>query len=54
VLLHVLAHVETEELVAQVDGELPGELGLADARRSGKQEASGWPIRLSQAGARPF
>ncbi len=33
VLLHVLAHVEADELVAEQDGELLGELRLADAGR---------------------
>ena len=31
VLLHVLAHVVARELVAEVERELLGELGLADA-----------------------
>ncbi len=33
-LLHVLAHVEADELVAEQHGELFGELGLADAGRA--------------------
>jgi hypothetical protein len=38
VLLHVLAHVEARELVAELNRELLGELGLADAGRSGEQK----------------
>ena len=34
VLLHVLGHVEADELVAEVQRELPRELRLADAGRS--------------------
>ena len=52
VLLHVLAHVEADELVAEVQRELLGELGLADAGRTGEQEAAGRPIGLTEAGAR--
>ena len=52
VLLHVLAHVEAHELVAEVQRELLGELGLADAGRAGEQEAAGRAIRLAEAGAR--
>ena len=44
VLLHVLAHVEAQELHAQRLGELLGELGLADAGGPGEQED---PIGLS-------
>ena len=40
VLLHVLAHVEADELDPQGGGQLPGHLGLADAGRPGEQEAS--------------
>ena len=52
VLLHVLAHVEAGELVAQMDGELPGQLGLAHARRPGEQEAARRPVRRAKAGPR--
>ena len=52
VLLHVLAHVEAEELVAEMQRELLGELGLADAGRAGEEEASGRPIGLTEPGAR--
>ena len=38
VALHVLRHVETDELDAQGVGELPGHLGLADAGGAGKQQ----------------
>ena len=34
VLLHVLAHVEADELVAEQNRQLLGELGLADAGRA--------------------
>ena len=49
VLLHVLAHVEADELVAEVQRELLRQLGLADAGRTGEQEAAGRPIRLAEA-----
>ena len=52
VLLHVLAHVVADELVAEMKRELLGELGLADAGRAGEQEAAGRPIGLAEAGAR--
>ena len=52
VLLHVFAHVVAHELVAEVERELLGELGLADAGRAREQEAAGRPIRLAEAGAR--
>jgi hypothetical protein len=51
VLLHVLAHVEAGELVAQVNCELTGELGLADPRRPGKQEAASRPVGHAKARA---
>ena len=49
VLLHVLAHVEADELVAEQERELLGELGLADAGRAGEQEAAGRPLGQRQA-----
>ena len=52
VLLHVLAHVEADELVAEVQRELLGELGLADAGRAGEEEAPGRTLGLSEPGAR--
>ena len=41
-----------DELVAEVQRELLGELGLADAGRAGEQEAAGGPVGLAEAGAR--
>ncbi len=52
VLLHVLAHVVADELVAQMQRELLGQLGLADAGRTREQEAAGRAIRLAEPGAR--
>ena len=52
VLLHVLAHVEADELVAELQRELLGELGLADAGRPGEQEAARRPIGLAEPRAR--
>ena len=52
VLLHVLAHVEAQELVAEVHRELLGQLGLADAGRTGEEEASGRTLGLSEPGPR--
>ena len=52
VLLHVLAHVVADERVAEVQGELPRQLRLADARGPGEQERSGRAIGLPQTGAR--
>ena len=54
VLLHVLAHVEADELVAEQQRELLGELRLADAGRTGEQKRSGRPLGLAEAGARPL
>ena len=54
VLLHVLAHVEADELVAELQRQLLGELGLADAGRAGEQEAAGRPVGLTESGARPL
>jgi hypothetical protein len=51
VLLHVFRHVEARELVAEVSRELLGELGLADARRPGEQEAASRLVGLSETGA---
>ena len=51
VLLHVLAHVEANEFVAEQNGELFGELGLADACRPCEKEAACGSIRLAQTGA---
>ena len=52
VLLHVLAHVEADELVAQQKRQLLGELRLADAGRPREQETAGGPLGLRQPGAR--
>ena len=52
VLLHVLAHVEADEFVAELQRQLLRELGLADAGRTGEQEAAGRAFRLAEAGAR--
>ena len=54
VFFHVLAHVVADELVAQVDGELARELGLADAGRSGEEEAAGGMIRHPEPGPGPL
>ena len=53
-LLHVLAHVVADELVSQVDGELLGQLGLADPCRAGEEETPGRTIRLTESGSRPL
>ena len=52
VLLHVLAHVVAHELVPEVQRELAGQLRLADAGRTGEQEAAGRPVGLAEPGAR--
>src|SRR5689334_6202015 len=54
VLLHVLAHVETRELIAEQQGELLRQLGLAHAGRTGKQETARRTIGLTQPRARPL
>ena len=46
------AHVEARELVAELNRQLLGELGLADAGRPGEQKAAGRTIGLTQPGAR--
>ena len=38
--LHVLRHVVTQQFDAHDDGKLAADLGLADARRPGEQEAA--------------
>ena len=50
--LHVLGHVEADQLDAQDEGELLGDLGLADAGGAGEQEGADRLVRLAQAGAR--
>ena len=52
VLLHVLRHVEAQQLDAHQGGELLGDLGLADAGGAGEQVAADRLLRLAQAGAR--
>ena len=52
VLLHVLRHVEPDELDAEHARELLGELGLADAGRAREQEAAGRLVRVAEARAR--
>jgi hypothetical protein len=49
VALHVLAHVEAQELDAQGGGELLGHLGLAHARRAGEQVGADRLLRIAQA-----
>jgi hypothetical protein len=52
VLLHVLAHVEAVEADAEDVRELLGDLGLADAGRTGEQERADRLLRPAEAGAR--
>src|SRR5215471_14787879 len=51
-LLHVLAHVEARELVAEEQRKLLGQLRLADAGRTGEQKAARGPVWLPQPCAR--
>jgi hypothetical protein len=46
--LHVLAHVEAQELDAEDGGELLGQLGLADARRPGEEEGADGVILMAE------
>ena len=48
VTLHVLAHVEADQLDAKHVGKLLGHLGLAHARRPGKQERADRLVGLAQ------
>ena len=50
--LHVLGHVEAHELDAHGDRELARDLGLADAGRTGEQEAADRLALIAQARAR--
>ncbi len=50
--LHILRHVEAQDLHAQQRGELLGDFGLADAGRAGEQVAADGLFRLAQTGAR--
>jgi hypothetical protein len=52
VLLHVLRHVEADELDAENLRQLPRQLGLADTRGSGKQEVADRFVGRSQPRAR--
>src|SRR3546814_7297735 len=49
---HVLAHVETHQLDTELHRQLPGDFGLADAGRAGKQETADRLGRIAQARAR--
>ena len=51
VLLHVLGHVEAQQLHAHQGGQLPRHLGLADAGGAGEQVAADRLLRLAQARA---
>ena len=50
--LHVLGHVEADELDAHGDGELARDLGLADAGGAGEQEAADGLALIAEARAR--
>ena len=50
VSLHVLRHVESDELHAQDAGELACHLGLADPGRTGEQEGGDGFLLVSQPG----
>ncbi len=52
VALHVLAHVEADQLDAQDVGQLLGDLGLADAGRAAEQEGADRLVGPAQARAR--
>jgi hypothetical protein len=47
--LHVLGHVEADQLDAQLQRELLGHLGLAHASRAGEQEVADRLVRVGQA-----
>ncbi len=49
--LHVLGHVEADQLDAQDVGQLPRDLGLADPGRTAEQEAADRLVGLAQARA---
>ena len=38
--LHILRHIETDQLYTQDHRQLPGDLGFANTRRPGKQEGT--------------
>ena len=52
VALHVLRHVEADQLDAHAVGELARDLGLADAGRAAEQEAADRLLRVAEARAR--
>ncbi len=52
VALHVFRHVEAQELDAHGDGELAGDLGLADTGGTCEQEAADRLALIAEAGAR--
>ena len=47
--LHVLGHVEAHQLDAQLQRELLGDLGLADAGGTCEQEIADRLVRIAQA-----
>ena len=49
--LHIFRHVEAQQLDAERGGELPGDLGLADAGRAREQVAADRLLRFAQTGA---
>ena len=49
--LHIFRHVEADQLDAEADGELAGDLGLADAGRAGEEIAADRLFAVAQAGA---
>ncbi|VEB44864.1 Protein of uncharacterised function (DUF3170) [Chromobacterium violaceum] len=51
VALHVLGHVEADQLDAEDVGQLARQFGLADAGRAGEQEGADGLLRIAQAGA---
>jgi len=52
VRLHVLRHIEADELDAERDGQLARQLGLADAGRAGEEERADRLLRLPESRAR--
>ncbi len=52
VALHVLAHVEADQVDAEDERELLGDLGLADAGRAAEQERADRLVGPAEAGAR--
>src|SRR5215467_8160844 len=54
VLLHVLAHVEANEFVPELSGQLLGQLGLADTGRTGEEKAACRVIGKAEPGTGAF